>query len=506
MHGLPREPAFALVARLGAVSAAPVIRVALVAMTRRATPTRRREHASPILGRPLAALEGRLPPRRNMIQFRASAAPILFVHHGRDWIRGSERCLIDLIENLDRSRFRPIVWCDAQALADASRAAGVETHHAATMAVDGASLPFTRQAVSDATDLVRRYSVRLIHANDCGPLPALVVAARRASIPVVAQIHLISTDVERRWMLLHQVDLAVGVSHASVEGLLEDGMPAERVTVIYNGIDIDRLWRGAAPTLRAELGIQPTAVVLGLVASLIARKGVDVAINALALVRASGRDVHLVVAGDGEEAGALGALARDRGVSASVHFLGVRGDIGAVLRDACDVLVSAARFESLGLNILEAAACGLPAVVSDIPPHLEAVRAGETALVFPLDDARAMAQAIERLVDDPEARVAMGRAAERRVRAEFALGPWIEAFERTYGALLARPAREFGWTHALTWPDVYTTWARQMIVRRFSRIAGGGGRSTPTHGRPGIAAAPRQPVATPLSQHVDRRI
>lgn len=64
-------------------------------------------------------------------------ATVLFVQYGRDWIRGSERCLLDLMGNLSRERFRPVLWCNATALADAARAAGVEVHHAPTMPEEG---------------------------------------------------------------------------------------------------------------------------------------------------------------------------------------------------------------------------------------------------------------------------------------------------------------------------------------------------------------------------------
>jgi glycosyltransferase involved in cell wall biosynthesis len=407
-----------------------------------------------------------------MAEVRPVATPILFVHHGEDWIRGSERCLVDLVAHLDRSRFRPIVWCNAPAMADAARRVGAEVHHAPTMpAVDGA-FPIDASMARTATALVRRYRVGLIHANDTGPLPALVVAARRQRVPVLAHIHLIPTAVERRWALLHQVTLAVGVSHASIDGLLADGMAPDRVTVVYNGVDTDRLARGSAAGLRAELGIPPTAVVAAVVASLIARKGVDVAIGTVAHARAQGRDVHLVICGDGVEEGSLRALAARLGVASATHFLGVRDDVGAVLRDATDVLVSGARLEAFPLNLLEAGACGLPVLVTDIAPHREAVVDGVTGVVVPLDDSAAMGAALVELADAPERRAALGAAARSRVLARFTLRRWIDDFEATYTGLIARPARDLGWLRGSTWPPAYATWLRDAVGRRIGRRRG----------------------------------
>lgn len=396
-----------------------------------------------------------------------AVAPILFVHYGDEWIRGSERCLLDLVEHLDRTRYRPIVWCNAATLADAARAVGAEVHHAPTAARD-ARYPLSRAMVRVALALVRRHGIRLIHANDTSPLPALVFAARRRRIPLLTHVHLIQSVADRRWALLHQVDLAVGVSRASVEGLLADGMPSDRVTVIYNGIDSYRLGQGSAAGLRAQLGIPADSLVASVVASLITRKGIGTVIQALATLRSQRRDVHLIVCGDGPEEDALRAAAQELGVASAVHFLGARSDVGAVLRDASDVLVSAARLEAFPLNLLEAGMCGLPVVVSDIAPHYEAVRDGKTGFIVPTDDSAAFARAVARLADDPARRRAMGEAARAHVRAHFDFKRWLGRFDETYTALLARSPRELGWVRGSTWPPVYTAWVRESIRRRLA--------------------------------------
>ena len=402
----------------------------------------------------------------------AGPAPILFAHDGQDWIRGSERCLLDLVETIDRSRFRPIVWCNAATLADAARAAGAEVHFApTTRAVEGA-LPVDRGLVRVARDLLQRHGVRLVHVNALGPLPALVVASRSERLPILSHLHLIPTEPERRWMLLHQVTLAVGVSRASIAGLIADGMPTQRTTVIYNGVDASRLGEGNASGLRAELGIATSATVATVVASLIERKGIDTVVRAVAATVATGRDLHLIVCGDGEEERALRALASTLGVGDRVHFLGVRRDVGPILRDASDLLVSGARLEAFPLNLLEAGACGLPVVVSDIAPHLEAVHDGATGLVVPTDDPDAFAAALERLADDPALRRRMGEAGRARVAAEFSFARWLADFERTYDALLARPRAALGWVRGSTWPPVYTTWLRNAVGRRVGRLTG----------------------------------
>lgn len=397
-------------------------------------------------------------------------APILFVHEGLDWIRGSERCLLDLVERLDRSRYRPIVWCNAPTLARAARAVGAEVHLARTTPVVPGAFPVHRALVRVARGLIARHGVRLIHANALDPLPALVAAARSARIPIATHMHLIPTEPERRWTLAHQVTLAVGVSRASVAGLLQDGMPAERTTVIYNGVDGERLAHGSAAGLRAELGIPAGSTVATVVASLIARKGIDVAIDAVGQAVAAGRDVHLLVCGDGPNEELLRRRAADRGLAGRAHFLGQRTDVGPILRDASDLLVSAARLEAFPLNLLEAGECAVPVVVSDIAPHIEAVEDGVTGFVVPTDDTAAFAAAVIRLADDPELRRRLGAAAQARVRTRFSFARWLADFDAAYTRLLAIPASDHGWVRGSSWPPVYTAWLRSAVARRAGRL------------------------------------
>ena len=394
---------------------------------------------------------------------------ILFVHFGQEWIRGSERCLLDIVAHLDRTRYEPIVWCNAATLAAAARELGVTVYCAPTSAGGDRVPPLVGRVAWRALRLVRRHRVRLIHANDTTPFPSLIGAARLHRIPLLAHIHLIPTEPERRWSLVHQATLAVGVSEASVVGLLEDGMPAERTTVVYNGVDVERFSQAPPSGLRGELGVAPTALVATVVASLIERKGIDVVLRALADLRREGRDVHVLLCGDGPDEPALRALAAELAVERFAHFLGARTDVGEILNGASDVLVSAARLEAFALNLLEAGACGVPAVVSDIAPHREAVIDGVTGLIVPTDDSAAFARALARLADDPTLRRRLGVTAHAHVAKSYTLTRWIGDMSRIYADLMARPRRTLGFVRGSTWPPGYTEWVRSAIARRLAR-------------------------------------
>ena len=391
---------------------------------------------------------------------------MLFVHSGQDWITGSEQCLLDLVKYLDRSRFAPIVCCDSDTLAEAARALGVPVHRTQGWHVAASRWLPSRAEIAEAEELVRRYAVRLIHANDTEPIKALLPAARRHRIPIVSHLHITIPAAERRWSFAHQVSFAVGVSHTAIEGLIDDGFPQSRATVIYNGVSPERLEQGDARQLRHTLGIRATDVVFTALGSLIPRKGVDIVLSSFARLCRQREDTHLLLCGSGAGRAELEDLARTLGVQDRTHFLGQRRDPGAVLRDATDVLVSGSRQEAFPLNVLEAAYCGLPIVATDIRPHREFLGDGGAGILVPIDQPQSMADAMAQLAAHPGRRRGLGAEGRRRVLDGFLTTHFVERFEQLYSELLARPAREFGWLGATTWPRAYSQWLSQLAARR----------------------------------------
>jgi glycogen(starch) synthase len=161
-----------------------------------------------------------------------------------------------------------------------------------------------------------------------------------------------------------------------------------------------------------------------------AYKGVDVAVEALALLRdAHGITARLVICGqeDAEHGAEVRALARGRGVEGAVDWLGAQDadGVAAVLARAHAVIVPSVWNEPLGLVPIEAAFARVPIVASDAGGLGEAMRADEHALLFPPGDAGAAAVALARTLGEPEATAA--RVARARERAEdFRLAPYLD--------------------------------------------------------------------------------
>jgi glycosyltransferase involved in cell wall biosynthesis len=232
--------------------------------------------------------------------------------------------------------------------------------------------------------------------------------------------------------MLRRMDTVVFGAHAQAhQWRARFGIATGRSRVIHNGVDAqcfvppDGARHAAA---RAELGLPAGAPVAVCVAQLRREKAHDVLLEAFA--RAGSDGARLVLVGDGVARTALAAQAGRLGIADRVVFAGEVADVRAWL-EAADVFVLASvAVETFSNAALEAAACGLPVVTTDIGGARELVEEGHTGYVVAPHDADALAAALGRLLDDPLRGRAMGEAGRRRVLEGFSfarmLEDWVE--------------------------------------------------------------------------------
>ncbi len=209
-----------------------------------------------------------------------------------------------------------------------------------------------------------------------------------------------------------------------------------------NGVDIELFTpEGDDGGLRARLGIDADAVVAGFVATLDRAhhfKRLDLAIDGLA--RLGGERVHLVVAGGGELLDGFRSRAAAAGVADRVHFLGAvpHTELPAVLRASDLLLLTTEPPESFGIVLIEAMACGLPAIATDYPGVRAVIDQDHNGLLVPPGDADAVAAALRQLVDSgAERRRALGAAGRRKAVAEWSWPQLVERMDAAYDAAIA---------------------------------------------------------------------
>ncbi len=253
--------------------------------------------------------------------------------------------------------------------------------------------------------------------EDVNKLPLFLPAVTRLPCYVIVP-HLFGTTAfhEAAWPVATVVWLAEqpvptvyrraafhAISDSTRDDLVARGVAAERVRVIYPGVDT--VWFTPEPaTVRATA---PTFLYVG---RLKRYKRVETAIRGVALARQGGRDVRLDIAGQGNDRPRLERVVADLGLEGPVRFLGFvsEEEKRTLLRRSWATVFPSLK-EGWGITNVEAAACGTPAVAADSPGLRESVRHEVTGLLVPPDDPAAIAAALTRLAGDPALVTRLGR-------------------------------------------------------------------------------------------------
>ncbi|MGD0897849.1 MAG: glycosyltransferase family 4 protein [Thermoguttaceae bacterium] len=191
---------------------------------------------------------------------------------------------------------------------------------------------------------------------------------------------------------------------------------------------------------RRQLGLDEESPLLGVVGSVVPRKGIHVAVAAMPQILAAAPQTRLAVIGTlgyAEYVDDLKATAARLGVAERILWLGHRDDVREIM-PAMDVYVQPSLAEPLGLAILEAMAVGLPVVASRVGGIPETVVHGQTGILVPPRESGALADGIVTLLKDPALRSAMGRAGRQRVLREFSPDSHLARVEAVFARVIQR--------------------------------------------------------------------
>jgi glycosyltransferase involved in cell wall biosynthesis len=270
---------------------------------------------------------------------------------------------------------------------------------------------------------------------------AAIAWSRARRIPYI--IHVESHDLEQRagWRravkgtmvprILRGASSSLVVGAAALDSVVARGASPERVRIFANTIDVPT-WGRRADELaarragrRAEAGLADDDVVVLCVARLAPEKGIDTLVRAIS---ATGDDrLVLRVAGQGPELERLLDLCSELGLRSSMGGNFTEDELAEQYVEA-DVFALLSRHEPWGVVVNEAAASGLPLVLSDrVGAAHDLLVDGENGFVVPADDVDATAAALERLADDPELRRSMGTRSRELVR-DWGYGPSVDSF------------------------------------------------------------------------------
>lgn len=293
-------------------------------------------------------------------------------------------------------------------------------------------------AIAALRALMRQERVHIVntHSGRDTQLAGLAARSILSGRPRVVRTRHLALPITSRFTYSVLPDHVVTVSRFVGDYLASAGVPREKITAVPTGIDLDK-YRASSEDggLRAELGLPAQATLIGTVAILRKKKGHAELLEAVPAVLAKHPDTYFVFAGDGPQTDNLKARIAEMGLQERVLMLGLRRDVVRILQ-SLDIFVLPTHQEALGTAFVEAGATGLPCIGTRVDGVPEVIAEGETGLLVPPQDPTAIAAAILALLDDPERRREMGRAANERVASCFSRQAMAEGMLAVYRRLL----------------------------------------------------------------------
>ncbi len=274
----------------------------------------------------------------------------------------------------------------------------------------------------------------VVHTHGYRPDVVDAPAARRSGIPTVTTVHgftggswKIRLYERLQLRLLRRFDAVVAVSRPLAEQLATSGVERERLHLIRNA------WAGGAEPLnrsqaRLQLGVAQQGFRVGWIGRLSQEKAADVLVDGLATL--VDLPVAASVIGDGPDRDSLEQRAARLGLADRVTWHGGIPEAATLLK-AFDVVVMSSRTEGTPIVLLEAMAAGVPLVTTAVGGVTDVVTEREAVLV-PADDPRRLGEGVRSVFSDHAGACSRAHAAAERLRAHFALDPWLGRYESVY--------------------------------------------------------------------------
>jgi glycosyltransferase involved in cell wall biosynthesis len=293
--------------------------------------------------------------------------------------------------------------------------------------------------------LIRKRRIEFVHTNT-GVIVSPALAARLAGVPHLWHMRDWFQEFRSFWPTFSwYIERLSGKVVAVSNAVADQFTPRDHVTVIHNGFstaefDVPREhWRA---DLRTRFGLNGEFVV-GCVGRIkLVRKGQEVLVRATAVLKQRGLNIKSLIVGapfSGNESHLvqLQNLVRELGVEGDVVFTGELADPRTAYA-AMDVLaMTSAQPEPFGGVVMEAMSMGVPVVATDIGGSLDQVVDGVTGFFVPPSDAVALADAIEKLMRDPQLHQRMGTAAVKRIEQDFSLKEMTRKIEGIFEEMIS---------------------------------------------------------------------
>lgn len=378
-------------------------------------------------------------------------ARVLFLHPSNE-LYGADTSLLYLLRGLDRSRFNPLVLLANDLEYSGLLSAELQKANIAVFPfpiavarrkyLSPAGFPGflgrVRTSVRSVSEIIKRERVDVVHTNTLAPWTG-ALAAKRTGRPHIWHIRESLESPKQlvtlmsRFVPSHSVRV-VGVSQAVLGNILVTDEARAKGVVIYNGKEPSTwMYATGRDRIRHELGIDPDAVLVGMVARISKMKAPDLCVQAISSLMPRYPRLHCFIAG-GPVPGQTTVLEELRQLISQspaperFHLLGERRDAPDLMA-AMDICVGPSRYgEGASLTIIQAMFAGKPVVATDVGGNCELVSHRDTGYIVPAEDVESLTQALDALVADSRLRMSMGQAGQQRAQRYFTLDRTVRQF------------------------------------------------------------------------------
>lgn len=306
---------------------------------------------------------------------------------------------------------------------------------------------FSLMLAREIKDYVEREGIHLVHSH--GYQENFYAWLAKLDVPLVATNHLWKKTDFKLWCyakldaaILKSFNKIIAVSKPIHAELISAGIKKDKIQLISNGVDIQRY----SPhndseyllKLKQSLGIAPQTLVLGMVSSLTHEKGHIYAIEAFdKVIKQTNTPVVLLIIGEGENEEAIRKKINSLGISSKVLLAGRRMDIPDIL-SMIDIYILSSLIEGLPMSLLEAMACRLPVIASDVGDIGAVIQNEVNGYLVSPKNADAISSKMLELIEQPVTRAKMAEAAQITINNNFSSSQMALAYCNVYREVLGQ--------------------------------------------------------------------
>ena len=367
-------------------------------------------------------------------------------------LAGGERILSELLRRLPEDRYEVACVCTSLEMMT-SLQRGQDSDDVRFLLFDQGSRPSVWRTVLPLARLMARFKPDIIHCNgiDQYGCAYAILAGRLIRTPVViGTVHTAGPHPQRKlpdklfaWVIDRMLDAAILVSnYCRIPVLRDRHLDANDLIVIHNGVDLGNSPATGRHYHRSSYEVRGRPIIIGSAGQLIAHKGFATLLEAAHLLSQE-HDLEVRIFGEGPDWKRLDQLIQEINMTGRFHLCGWSKDIYDALQ-TLDIFVLPSSNESAGLVILEAMACALPVVATNVGGIPEYVADSETGLLVPTGNSPALAEAIATLIVAPDKRKSLGLAGRERVERLFNVERMVSETDQLYRSLLRAKRHSLG--------------------------------------------------------------